>query len=88
MQEYYEKLMETKGSEQKDREQLLIPFKHNPISKQMANGLDDLISIEEVQRAIIKTKWGKVPGPDGLYTEAYKCNEDLFAPILTERPVQ
>lgn len=37
-----------------------------------------------MKRAIRKTKREKAPGPDGLHTEVYKCNEHLFAPIFAD----
>ena len=80
---YYESLMSAKPSEPNAREALLALFRSKPISKRMSENMEDHVTCEEVKWAIRKTKWGKAPGPDGLHTELYKCNEKLFVPMLT-----
>ena len=45
--------------------------------------LNGPLSVAEVRSAIRKLKTGKIPGPDGLVAEFFKCNLDLISPILT-----
>ena len=59
-------------------ETALLSIKELPVLEE----LDQLPTMEEIQRAINNLSSGKAPGQDGIPAEIYKCGQEAILPVL------
>ncbi len=69
--DFYTDLFSPKQTDSKATEKLLRNIK-NKISPAHRASLDDIITLEELEKAVFKLQRGKSPGPDGLPAEFYQ----------------
>ena len=61
-----------------------LTVEDNPLyfNQEMDVVLNSEITLDEVQKSILKLKWNKAHGTDGIQAEFYKSTIDLISPIL------
>ncbi len=78
--DFYTELFSPKPVDSKATEKLLRNIK-NKISPVQRASLDEVITLEELEKAVFKLQKGKSPGPDGLPAEFYQVFWDKIKHI-------
>ena len=79
---YYTHLFGNKNTKENSRNILLEKLRRTKISKEEADSLGKLMTLEEVRMWCKKVGMGKSPGPDGIPSEFYKYFLNMAAPLL------
>ena len=83
--DYYTKLFTPTQTDKKKQEKLLKNIRKRITNSQRAT-LDSLITMEEIEKAVMTLQKGKSPGPDGIPVEFYQhfwfLIKDMFSDFI------